>query len=189
MPPQQRLGRDHERAPRIPRERPARRGEERPVTVLQLRAPDGPAEDLHLVAEDGQRLVQGWVGLRGSLQLPLGGHPVMVEYRPEIRELPFSVGLLDFRKIDYPGTSMAAAFESDVEVSDPERGVAMKRKISMNNPLKYRGYSLFQSSYVQGETEATVLSVRKDPGTPLVYAGFLIIVLGVVSMFVFRREP
>ncbi len=35
------------------RQRPARRGEERPVAVLQLRAPDGPTEDLDLVAEDG----------------------------------------------------------------------------------------------------------------------------------------
>ncbi len=28
---------------------------------------------------------------------------------------------------------------------------------------------------------------RKDPGTPLVYAGFLIVIAGVVSMFIFRK--
>lgn len=36
--------------PPIPRERPARRGQEGPVAALQLRGPDGPAEDLRLVA-------------------------------------------------------------------------------------------------------------------------------------------
>jgi hypothetical protein len=38
VPPQQRLGRDHERAPPIPREGSARRGEEQPAAVPQLRA-------------------------------------------------------------------------------------------------------------------------------------------------------
>lgn len=52
MPPQQRLGRDHERGPSIPNEGLARRREERPVAILELRASDRPAEDLHLVAED-----------------------------------------------------------------------------------------------------------------------------------------
>jgi cytochrome c biogenesis protein ResB len=62
------------------------------------------------------------------------------------------------------------------------------RKISMNNPLKYRGYSLFQSSYIPGPTDTTVLSVRNDPGTPLVYTGFLIVILGVASMFILRAK-
>lgn len=57
----------------------------------------------------------------------------------------------------------------------------------MNNPLKYRGYSFFQSAYLEGPPEATVLAVRKDPGTPLVYLGCLIVIAGVVSMFIFRR--
>jgi hypothetical protein len=32
---------------------PARRREERPIPVAKLRAPDRPAEDLHLVTENG----------------------------------------------------------------------------------------------------------------------------------------
>ncbi|MBI3324580.1 MAG: cytochrome c biogenesis protein ResB, partial [Candidatus Omnitrophica bacterium] len=103
-------------------------------------------------------------------------------------ELPFAVKLLDFRKIDYPGTQMAAGFESDVQLTDPQRGVILMRKISMNNPLKYRGYSVFQSSYVPGAVETTVLSVRNDPGTPFVYAGFLIVILGVAAMFILRTK-
>ncbi len=141
------------------------------------------SEALHLIARQGDRTAQAWLGLRESAALAVGEHPVVAEYRPAVRQLPFSVKLLDFRKIDYPGTEMAAAFESDVELNDPERGISFKKKISMNNPLKHRGYSLFQSSFVLDPVETTVLSVRKDPGVPLVYAGFLIVLAGVTTLF------
>ena len=146
------------------------------------------SEALHLTARQGEWTARAWLGLRGTAALPFGKHPVIVEYRPATRPLPFSVKLLDFRKMDYPGTEMAAAFESDVEMTDAERGITMKKKISMNNPLKYRGYSLFQSSYVPGAVETTVLSVRKDPGVPLVYSGFLIVLAGVITLFTSRAR-
>ena len=145
---------------------------------------------LHVTAREGGEVAEGWVGLRGTIELALGNEPVKVAYRPAERELPFTIKLLDFRKIDYPGIQMAAGFESDVQLTDPQRGVILMRKISMNNPLRYRGYSFYQSSYIPGPPETTVLSVRNDPGTPLVYAGFLIVIAGVVSMFILRRsEP
>ncbi|MBI1953202.1 MAG: cytochrome c biogenesis protein ResB [Candidatus Omnitrophica bacterium] len=147
------------------------------------------AEAIHLTAMSQGEVAAAWVALRDSVELTLKGKPLRIEYRPAVRELPFSVKLLDFRKIDYPGTQMAAGFESDVELSDPARGLVLKRKISMNNPLKHRGYSLFQSSYFEGPVETTVLAVRNDPGTPFVYAGFLVIIAGVTTMFVRRREP
>ncbi len=146
------------------------------------------SEAIHLVGRDGDRVEEAWLALRQAVALPLGEDSPTVEYRPAVRELPFTVRLEDFRKIDYPGTQMAAGFESDVELTDPERGVTLKKKISMNNPLKHRGFSLFQSSYIQGEREATVLSVRKDPGTPLVYAGFLIVLSGVILLFTSRSR-
>ena len=53
VPSKERLGRDQERGPTVPGEGPARRREERPIGVLQVRASDRPAENFHLVAEDG----------------------------------------------------------------------------------------------------------------------------------------
>lgn len=147
------------------------------------------AEALHFVAREGERTAEGWLGLRESVTLPWGDHPVVVEYRPAIREMPFAVRLLDFRKTNYPGTEMPAAFESDVQITDSSRGITLRRTIRMNSPLKYRGFSLFQSSYIQDPVETTVLSVRSDPGTPLVYAGFLVVVAGVVAMFLRRKGP
>lgn len=143
-------------------------------------------EALRLTVRGADRPVEAWVGLRGSATLDIGEEPITVEYRPGQRDLPFTVKLLDFRKTDYPGTQMPAAFESDVEMSDPSRGLILMRTIKMNQPLRYRGYHLYQSSYVPGEVETTILSVRNDPGTPFVYAGFLIVIGGVVTMFIFR---
>ena len=36
------------------------------------------------------------------------------------RELPFSIELADFRKLDYPGSDMAMAYESDVSFTLPD---------------------------------------------------------------------
>lgn len=145
-------------------------------------------EALRVLGHQNGQVQQAWLRLAEPVTLPLGAHPVVVEYRHGQRELPFSVKLVDFRKIDYPGTETAAGFESDVELSDPKRGVHWARKISMNNPLKYRGFTLFQSSYLRGPVETTVLSVRNDPGTPFVYAGFLIVIAGIVTLFTSRGK-
>ena len=53
VPPKQCLGCEHERGPSVPREGTTRRREEHPIAVLQFRAPDGPPEDFHLMAENG----------------------------------------------------------------------------------------------------------------------------------------
>ncbi len=159
------------------------------ATVLRRfinRSNDVKAEALHITVRDGERTGEAWLALEQPVELLMGKDAVVVEYRPARRELPFAIKLLDFRKIDYPGTQMAAAFESDVELTDPQRGIILMRKISMNNPLRYRGFSFFQSSYIPGPPETTVLSVRSDPGTPFVYAGFAIVIAGIISLFVLR---
>ena len=69
------------------------------------------AEALHVMVQEGKATEHAWVGLRDSAQLALGEHPLTVEYRPAQRQLPFTIKLLDFRKIDYPGTEMASGFE------------------------------------------------------------------------------
>jgi hypothetical protein len=156
------------------------------IETLVNRSDTVRGDAIHVAVEEGGQRAEAWVRMRGAAELAVGREPLLVEYRPDRRELPVTVKLLDFRKIDYPGTQMAAEFESDVQLSDPARGIILMRKISMNKPLRYRGYSFYQSSFIPGPVETTVLSVRSDPGTPLVYAGFLIVIGGVVAMFIGR---
>ena len=157
------------------------------VQTFVPRGDEVRAEALHVVLSEGGASADAWLGLRGAADLTLGAHRFTVQYRPDEADLPVTIKLLDFRKIDYPGTQMAAGFESDVQLSDPQRGLILLRTIKMNTPLRYRGFSFYQSSFIPGEVETTVLSVRSDPGTPLVYAGFLIVIGGVIAMFAGRR--
>jgi hypothetical protein len=53
MPAKQGLRRDHERGPTVAGQRPARRGEERPIVVFELGAAHRAAKNSYLVAKDG----------------------------------------------------------------------------------------------------------------------------------------
>ena len=92
------------------------------------------------------------------------------------------VTLLDFNSDKYPGSSMAATYESQVRIDDPEYGVS-EHHISMNHPLHYRGYIFFQASFVEGDPMMSIFSVARSPGLPLVYVGVVLITGGVVWMF------
>ena len=146
-------------------------------------------EAVHLVAREGAQTAQAWLGLPGSVSLTLHEHPLTISYEPARQMLPFTFKLLDFRHHTYPGTQIASDFESDVELSDSARGIIVLRTIRMNHPLAYRGFAIFQSSYTKrGMSETGIFSVRKDPGTPLVFAGFLTVLSGIVGLFVSGRS-
>jgi len=102
-------------------------------------------------------------------------------------DLPFTVKLNDFVLDTYPGTMRPAGFSSQVVVTDKDTGRSFPAKIWMNNPLKHRGYALFQSSYQQdGHREMTVLAVSKDPGQNIAFAGFILLVGGMVVVLFIR---
>lgn len=108
-------------------------------------------------------------------------------YGREIIKLPFRLNLKDFHKKDYPGTETAMSFESNVTV-DNETEVT---NVSMNEPLKRDGYTLYQASYEMGEDGApstSVFSVNKDPGRAIKYLGSLITALGIIIFTVSRSR-
>ena len=57
--------------------------------------------------------------------------------------------------------------------------------ISMNEPLKYAGYTLYQASFSkeEGRPPLSIFSVNRDAGRWLKYLGSLTIVLGAALMF------
>jgi hypothetical protein len=52
-------------------------------------------------------------------------------------------------------------------------------RIFMNNPLDYRGFRHFQSSYDQ-DRRGTVLSVNHDPGKVPTYVGYTLLATGLL---------
>lgn len=125
-------------------------------------------------------------GMQKSSMLA-GGLFEMVFGRRQLA-LGFEVGLKDFRVKNDPGTERAAAYESDVVLKDFTRGVSFEKTISMNQPLDYRGFKVYQAGYQIGEdgVEVSVFAVGRDPGIPMKYSGAVIMVLGIILMFYTR---
>jgi len=102
-------------------------------------------------------------------------------------ELPFTVRLDNFVLDTYPGTMRPAGFASHVQITDKDTGKITQAKIWMNHELHHRGYALFQSSYQQdGERQMTVLAVSKDPGQTPVFAGYILLIAGMLVVLFTR---
>lgn len=63
----------------------------------------------------------------------------------------------------------------------------VEKTIEVNDPLKYKGYAFYQSSYDPQGGKYTGLQVTKDPGIPVVYAGFSSLCFGII--FIFYIKP
>lgn len=97
----------------------------------------------------------------------------------EQRALPFSITLKDFKKETYPGSNTARAFSSHVMIND--HNTSWPATISMNKPLRYHGYTLYQSSYLlSGGTEQTVLSVVENKGRIFPYVAIILMAIGLM---------
>jgi len=103
----------------------------------------------------------------------------------KMRSLPFSLRLDDFEKKSHPGMMMAKGYSSDVTVIDD--GIEWPTTISMNEPLRYKGYTFYQSAFEQTpETEITILSVVENDGRLFPYIGTLILALGLLLHFALK---
>jgi len=103
--------------------------------------------------------------------------------------LPFHVHLDAFEIDYYPGTMRPAQFRSRVRVGNPPVDQMYPADIEMNHELAYGGYRLFQSSYRQENgREMTILSVSKDPGQPVVFAGYVLLILGMITVLITRLK-
>lgn len=126
-----------------------------------------------------------WLGLNATLRIYLNDRAYILSYGNRQIELPFGLKLTKFTIGKYEGTDRASSYASDVEV--PGRGNV---HISMNEPLQFEGFTFYQSSFERnerGEAVVSVLSVNHDPGRWIKYAGSLLIVLGSIILFYFKR--
>lgn len=148
---------------------PKKEQELNPVVRLRLEGPSGRTEPV-------------WVRWGEMRRVPFGDQVASLAYRAPQAALPFRVTLLRFNNESYPGSRMAATYESTVRIEDPEHGT-FETLISMNHPLHHRGYIFFQSSFVQGRPMISIFSVARAPGLPLVYLGTTLIGVGIIWMF------
>lgn len=139
--------------------------------------------------EAGAPAKRFWLGQGDREPVRINGNDFDLAFGLRTQPLGFRLRLRDFRVQNYPGTQRPASFESDVTVIDDSNGNVRDELIQMNRPLSFRGYRIFQSGYQQlpGVPEVSVLTVARDPGIPLKYAGAVVLIGGLLMMFYTKR--
>lgn len=116
--------------------------------------------------------------------IELGGRPHWLVLRHKRFTMPMTIQLADFKRDMHPGTEMARSFSSRVTMyaDNTERPV----QISMNQPLRHRGYTLYQSSYREDPrsgAEFSTFSVVHNYGRLVPYVSTGVVVLGMLLHF------
>ena len=111
-----------------------------------IRADEVPAT-ARLTADDS-------ISFRGSISLQEGtsSNIAFLNVRDGylVQELPFRVELKDFR-VEHYASGMPKSFASDIIIHDKEHlDKPLEQTISVNHPLIYRGYAMYQASFGDG---------------------------------------
>ena len=121
-----------------------------------------------------------WMPKSAEHAIEVAGNTYRIHYGDRVVPLGFTVTLNSFRVGYYPGGERPRSYESNVTLTDPSTGRDQGCVVSMNRPGTFGGYTLYQSSYRQDEAGlATVLSVARDPGRPIVFLGYAAAMLGI----------
>lgn len=102
------------------------------------------------------------------------------------RNLPFAVELQSFSRPVYAGTDMARDYQSQIRVHDgPVNWPAL---ITMNEPLRYKGYTFYQASTWLDDDGAavSVLSVVTNTGWIFPYLAGILLMVGLLYHLVVR---
>lgn len=115
------------------------------------------------------------------------GKKYELELRYRRTYTPFHVTLKDVQKNVYIGTDRPRDFRSIVTLKDKEKGVTLPDfEIWMNNPLRYGGFTFYQSNYDAGRDgrEVTSLQVVENEGWTIPYIACMITAVGLLFQFV-----
>lgn len=78
-----------------------------------------------------------------------------------VQELPFKLEVKDFR-IEHYATGQPKSFETDLVVHDVDLAEPLVATISVNHPLIYKGYAIYQASFSDGGSELTLEAFPLD---------------------------
>ncbi len=131
-----------------------------------------------------------WLVLNDILKIFSEAEAYLITYQNRRLDLGFPILLKTFKVSRYEGIQKAMAYESEVQVGTGDQ--IQDGLISMNEPLKYSGYTIYQASFqedeVTHEPTASVFSVNFDPGRWIKYFGALILSTGIVWLFYQKRK-
>ena len=97
---------------------------------------------------------------------------------------PYSLELKDTQAEYYVGTETPSWFSSDFVINDEDNGISSNQKIWMNNPLRYRDLTFYQTTYNKFEgQEYSGIQVVKNRGWMIPYVCCMFVVVGLVAQF------
>jgi len=120
---------------------------------------------------------------KGTQTVRAGSKEYRIALRFKRTYKPYSIYLAQFKFERYSGTDTPKDYSSYVRVEDPERGIVRDVRIWMNNPLRYRGDTLYQSSFDAETEKGTVLQVVDNRGWMAPYVACMIVAVGLVGQF------
>lgn len=125
-----------------------------------------------------------WVLLNDMVKLFTDNAVYLFTYGNRRVDIGFKVKLHKFEVSRYQGTMRAAAYQSLVDVDSGNQHL-----ISMNEPLKHKGLTIYQASFQEeeGQPVASIFSINHDPGRFLKYLGSLVISLGIILLMWFKH--
>lgn len=119
--------------------------------------------------------------------LKINDEDAIIQIQNQRIHLPFKIKLIDFDKKFYQGTMISKSFKSNVVVEDGD--LSFKRVIEMNSPLRYKGYTFYQSSFSENsEGETSELAVVKNQAQWFPYVSSLILCFGVLLHLIIRSR-
>jgi len=106
----------------------------------------------------------------------------------DFKNLPFKITLNNFRRDVYPGTDMPRDYESRVTITDGD--IKWPAIISMNEPLRYGGYTFYQSSTaIDNDGQAiSVLSIVTNKGWVFPYISGILLAIGLIYHLIYRMR-
>ncbi|NBW86420.1 MAG: cytochrome C biogenesis protein, partial [Planctomycetia bacterium] len=159
--------------------------------VELLERDSGRSLGTHLVTQFLNDQAQLFMGSEGDEcdTVEVAGRPWRLQLRYRREYKPYEVTLDDVRRVDYSASNTPRDYSSYVTFTDPERKTEQKGRIWMNNPVRYRGETFYQSQYSQvdlggGRTgEMTGLQVVENAGWLIPYLACVLAFWGMLVHF------
>ncbi len=144
---------------------------ELPVRLQVWLAGKQPITENMLISEvpASGRLSAANPSFRANMLVPEGSQSssgiISVDDGVLVQPLPFTLKLNKFL-VEYYSTGMPSSFKSEVQVTDPETGKSFDQTIEVNEPLRYKGVTVYQSSFDDGGSTLQLVGYPLDGANP-----------------------
>jgi hypothetical protein len=127
-----------------------------------------------------------WAGndsSRATDIVPIGSKSYKLALQFKRYYTPYSIGLVKFTHDNYKGTDTAKNFASRIRLVNPQSNEDREVVIKMNNPLRYKGTTYYQSSFDRFRPDVTILEVVTNPSWLTPYLACVMVAAGMIIQF------